>query len=71
MDFMSMKSPLTPAGIEQAAFRFVAQHLKHCAIRNIKNTLRGLLQAFFWIYQEKPEKPYVKKARFVAQRRSL
>jgi len=28
---MSMKNPLTPAGIEPAAFRFVAQHLNHCA----------------------------------------
>jgi len=30
-DFMSMKNPLTPAGIEPATFRFVAQHLSHCA----------------------------------------
>ena len=28
---MSMKNPLTPAGIEPATFRFVAQHLNHCA----------------------------------------
>ena len=28
---MSMKFPLTPAGIEPATFRFVAQHLNHCA----------------------------------------
>ena len=28
---MSLKNPLTPAGIEQATFRFVAQHLNHCA----------------------------------------
>jgi hypothetical protein len=26
-----MKSPLRPAGIELATFRFVAQHLNHCA----------------------------------------
>ena len=26
-----MKHPLTPAGIEPATFRFVAQHLCHCA----------------------------------------
>ena len=26
-----MKYPLTPAGIESATFRFVAQHLNHCA----------------------------------------
>jgi len=28
---MSMKNPLTPAGIEPASFRFVAQNLNHCA----------------------------------------
>jgi len=28
---MSMKNPLTPAGIEPATFRSVAQHLNHCA----------------------------------------
>ena len=27
---MSMKNPLTPAGIEPATLRFVAQHLNHC-----------------------------------------
>ena len=30
-DFMSMKNPLTPAGIESATFRIVAQHLNHRA----------------------------------------
>jgi len=28
---MSTKNPLTLAGIEPATFRFVAQHLNHCA----------------------------------------
>ena len=28
---MSMKNPLTPAGIEPATFRLVAQHLNHYA----------------------------------------
>jgi len=31
---MSMKDPLAPAGIEPANFRFVAQHLNHCATAN-------------------------------------
>ena len=26
-----MKNPLTPTGFEPATFRFVAQHLNHCA----------------------------------------
>jgi len=26
-----MKNPMTPAGIEPATFRFVAQHFNHCA----------------------------------------
>jgi hypothetical protein len=30
-EFMSMKNPLTTAGIEPATFRFVAQHLTHRA----------------------------------------
>jgi hypothetical protein len=30
-EFMSMKNPLTPGGIEPATFRFVAQPLNHCA----------------------------------------
>jgi len=29
--FLSMKNPLTPAGIEPATFRIVTQHLNHCA----------------------------------------
>ena len=29
--FLSMKNPLTPAGIEPATFRFVAQHINYCA----------------------------------------
>ena len=28
---MSIKNPLKPAGIEPATFRFVGQHLNHCA----------------------------------------
>jgi len=28
---MSIKNTLTPAGIEPATFRFVTQHLNHCA----------------------------------------
>ena len=30
-DFMSMKNPLTLAGIKPVTFRLVAQHLNHCA----------------------------------------
>ena len=29
--YVNEKIPMTPAGIEPATFRFVAQHLNHCA----------------------------------------
>ena len=35
---MSMKNPWTPTGIEPATFRFVAQHLNHCATAVPKNS---------------------------------
>ena len=38
---MSMKYPLTPAGIEPATFRFVAQHLNHCAAMEPKSTVEN------------------------------
>ena len=49
---MSMKNPLTPAGIEPATFRSVAQHINHCAtavpttkvstnLKELKPSLRG------------------------------
>jgi len=39
---MSMKNPLKPARIEPATFRFVAQHLNHCAtaVLNIEMDLQ-------------------------------
>jgi len=38
-DFMSMKNPLTPAGVEPATFRIVAQHLNHCATAVPRTTI--------------------------------
>ena len=48
-DFMSMKNPLTPAGIEPATFRFVAQHLNHCAtaVPSV-NTLQENIQTILY-----------------------
>jgi len=42
---MSMKNPLTPAGIEPATFRFVAQHLNHCA-----TAAPSCVYVFFYTY---------------------
>jgi len=36
--FLPMENPLTPAGIEPGTFRFVAQHLNHCATADLSNT---------------------------------
>ena len=54
---MSKKNSLTPAGIEPATFRIVAQQLNHCAIAVpykpsciTQLTLkRVLLSSFFWV----------------------
>ena len=41
-DFMSMKNSMTPAGIEPATFRSVAQHLNHCAAAvPVTNAVQG------------------------------
>jgi len=57
-----MKNPLTPAGIEPATFRFVAQHLNHCATEvptnittNIKIKSNELTANNNW----SPEKEYM------------
>jgi len=41
---MSMKNPLTPAGIEPATFRFVAQHLNHCGTADFSSVSCGNLK---------------------------
>jgi len=50
------KIPITPAGIESAAFQFVAQHLNHCAtavpaylyISSQKHSILGLCALLPW-----------------------
>ena len=48
-----MKNPLTPAGIEPVTFRFVAQHLNHCATAvpndsfSIEHKIRILISDFY------------------------
>jgi hypothetical protein len=39
---MSMKKPMTPAGIEPETFRFVAQYLNHCATAEQKAVLLAI-----------------------------
>ena len=41
-----MKNPLTLAGIEPATFRFVAQHLNHCATAVTQSKIFSQLQTF-------------------------
>jgi len=42
--YVNEKIPVTPSGIEPATFRFVTQHLNHCAsaVPNIKMFLQEL-----------------------------
>ena len=40
--------PVTPSGIEPATFRFVAQHLNHCATAVPSNGKVGLRPLAFW-----------------------
>jgi len=51
-----MKNPLTPAGIEPATFRFVAQHLKHCAtaVPSSGGTFRFLEKQGHFLQHVKP-----------------
>ena len=51
-DFLSMKNPLTSAGIEPAIFRFAAQHLNHCATTvpiTAKVAINNLIKLEFWL----------------------
>jgi endonuclease/exonuclease/phosphatase family metal-dependent hydrolase len=42
-----MQNPLTPAGIEPATFRIVAQHLNHCATAESKDSFYEELEQVF------------------------
>ena len=53
-DFMSMKNPLTPSGIESATIRFVAQHLKHCAtVVPLYLSILSKVSSFIKIWQKR------------------
>jgi len=47
---MSMKNPLTTAGIEPATFRFVTQRLNHCATAVPINYILGVLYINYIFY---------------------
>jgi len=57
-----MKNPLTPAGIEPATFRFVAQHLNRCAITVPTKLVLKLLNcsvSLIEIYRQSVIKMYI------------
>ena len=44
-----MKTPPTPAGIEPATYRFVAQHLNHCpSIKRTDENINEFYQSFIY-----------------------
>jgi len=47
-DFTSIKNPLTPVGIEPATFRFVAQHLNHCATAERQQWTGSIYSSDIW-----------------------
>ena len=61
---MSMKNPLTLAGIEPATFWFVAQHLNHCATAVRITTTRYYVASsgnFLPTFRDNPSVPNVSK----------
>jgi len=76
---MSMKNPLIPAGIEPATFRFVAQHLNHCATavpevagregkmrteKEAKNTTRGIVRIKIIKFLQKEKRGKARKREY-------
>jgi hypothetical protein len=53
---MSMKNPLTPAGIEPGTSRFVAQHLNHCVTEN-ESTPKAIVRSEGFYVNEIPLTP--------------
>ena len=45
-DIMSIKNPLTPAGIEPPTYRFVVQHLNHCIPRSPNQEVEHNISVF-------------------------
>jgi len=61
---MSMKNPLTPSGNETDTFRFVAQHVNHCAtaVPILAEYLSKLLHKSRYAYtNSRNDVPYISK----------
>ena len=59
-----MNNPLTPAGIELATFRFVAQHLNHCvtAVPNSELDQSKILRCHLAYHRNRPAIQYPQKS---------
>jgi len=66
-----MKNPLTPAGIEPATFRFVAQHLNHCAttVSSCVRTLHKGMGGGRYSFTHGRNTPRKERSRYLLNRR--
>ena len=66
-----MKIPLTPASIETATFRFVAQHLNHCATAVPSEVLYSEFKARGQNSLELPTQNVVLKSSFTGRTKEI
>ena len=65
---MSMKNPPTPAGIEPATFRIVAQHLNHCATAVPDFVIRIHYYYYYYYYLYSDYHPFQRAHHYISHK---